>query len=184
MNRRTFLATASTSALATTAGCSGDGGSEASTPTDSPTPTNSPTPTDSPTPTESPTPTPTPTPGPYDVDYARENAREPSYDDLFRNIEEYKGDPVRFEYGQIYQVIYDDAYDYIQMNVSNNDDQWEGDIAGEWHGEGRYLENDYLNPVIGVVEQLYEYETVQGDQRTVPYLTFVEMEVYEEPNSG
>lgn len=174
MRRRTFLATASTLAL-TLAGCSGDSGGIT-------TPSATSTATAEPTPSASPTPSPTPTADPYVPEDAREEATSPSYEQLFRRIEDYEGEPVRFEWAQVYHVQYNDGNDYIQMYVANNDRQMEGDVAASWYGDQRILEGDEFNPAIGVVERLYEYETVRNDVRTIPYLTLVEYDMYDESN--
>lgn len=175
MRRRAFLA--ATSALtASVAGCTDEDTAE---PTADTTPTEPPTATDPPTATRSPTATATATPDPYDPEIARENAISPTYDELFRNINQYKGDPVRFGWAQVYQVLYGDEYDHIQMYVSNNDQEFEGDVAAEWYGDQRILEDDRFQPVVGVAERLYEYETVQGDTRTIPLLTLVDYELFD-----
>lgn len=185
MHRRKFLSALGISAIA---GCIGstDGSSQPDptpeptaqpTATPQPTATATPEPTSTPTATSTPEPTPTPTPtsDPYDVSTAKENAANPDYDDMFRDIESYFGEPVAFDWGLVYQVQYHDDWDYLQMVVANNDSQWEGDIAGQWTGD-RILENDLLR-VWGVPEDLLTYTTVKGDERTIPYLTFVELEV-------
>lgn len=189
MNRRTYL-TAAGVGLIPLAGCTGGndtgdgGGSEGSNSTPEDTETNSPAPTESPTTTPtataSPTPTatPTPEPGGYDADEVRSTAETVGYETLFRNIEEYIGEAVYFEFGQIYQAIYEDEYTYLQLYVANNDDEWEGDIAAAYYGDERILENDQME-LWGVAEDLYEYETVNGNVRTIPFLTLVDYELYE-----
>lgn len=200
MNRRKYLAQITTIACtAGLAGCSDDAGQAvgtvdtdtSSTPTASPSPTESPTasptPTESPTPsptataspTPSPTPTPTPGPGNYSAQTVRKNAETVSYDELFRNIDQYKGEAVYFEFGQIYQTIYEDDYTYIQMDVANNDDEWEGDVAATYWGDERLLEDDLIE-LWAVAEKLYEYETTAGDVRTIPLLTLVTYDLYDQ----
>lgn len=122
----------------------------------------------------------TPTPDPYDPQTARKNARDPSYDDFFRNFESYQGEPIRFEWGYIYQSIYEDNYDYYQLEVSQTEQELEGDIAVVWYGNERYLEDDILNPLVGVAEELMTYETVQGNERTIPRIELVYAELFEQ----
>lgn len=124
----------------------------------------------------------TPTPDPYDPQTARENAEEPGYDEFFRDFESYQGEPIRFEWGYIYQTIYEDDYDYLQLEVSQDDEGYEGDIAAVWYGDTRYLEDDILNPLVGVAEELTTYETVQGDERTIPLIELVDADLSEESN--
>ena len=118
----------------------------------------------------------------YDPEYARENARSPSYDSLFREFDTYEGEPIHFQFGSVYQVVYDwdeeRSIDYLQLDVANNNDEYEGDIAALWGGDERILENDVIE-LWGVAERLYEYETVQGDYRTIPMLTLVDYEIEE-----
>lgn len=184
MDRRTCLSTAG-AALTLLAGCTGsssnDGGGSggennppAATATTSQTPAESPTPTANPTPTA----TPSPKPGSYNVDKVRSSAETVGYDTIFRNIEKYTGEAVYFEYGQVYQTIYEDNYTYLQLYVSNKNDEWEGDVAAAYFGDERILENDRIE-LWGVVEDLIEYETVKGNVRTIPLLTIVDYELYE-----
>jgi hypothetical protein len=124
---------------------------------------------------------PTPTPDPYGESYVKSNAKEPSYDELFRNFEDYEGEPIRFERGEVYQAQYPENqdYDYFQMWVSQADPKYEDDIAAVWYGGERYLEDDVFSPLYGVAERLFSYETVQGDERTIPLLTLVHVELQE-----
>lgn len=127
----------------------------------------------------SPTATPTPTQPPvYDKQYARANASEVPYETLFRNFDEYEGEPVHYPYGSIYQVMYDveEGTDYLQLYVSTNSREWEGDIAAYWSGDTRLLEDDRIE-LWGVPERLYTYETVEGNERTIPLLTIVDVEL-------
>jgi len=174
MDRRGFLSIVGVGVFA---GCSSglDGGS---TPTPEPTP--EPTPTDTPTPT--PTPSPTPTPDPYTIEYVTENAQSPAYDTLFRQFDDYEGEPVHFAFGYVYQSIYnsDGGADYHQVEVTNDQSAgYQGDIAMLWDGDTRLLEGDVIE-LWGIAEDLYEYETVQGDVRTIPRITLVEFELIEE----
>lgn len=125
--------------------------------------------------------TPTPTPGPaYDPAYAREHAVTPSRTELFRNVERYEGDPVHFEYGQVYQVVHDDpepGTDFLLIYVANNRESWEGDVAAHWTGEERLARDDLIE-LWGVVERLYTYTTDRGNERTIPLLTLVDFERY------
>ena len=126
-----------------------------------------------------PTATPTPTQQPvYDEQYIRNNASEVAYETLFRNFERYAGEPVHYPYGLIYQVMYnvEEGTDYLQLYVSTNSRDWQGDIAAYWSGDTRLLEDDRIE-LWGVPERLYTYETVEGNERTIPLLTIVAVEV-------
>jgi len=115
-------------------------------------------------------------PSGYDVETVKQNAEAVDYDTLFRNIESYEGEPVYYRYAEVYQTIYDDSYDYLQMNVSTTAEEWQGDVAAYWLGEGRLLEDDYMQ-LWAVVGGLHEYETVQGNTRTIPLLLIADYEL-------
>jgi hypothetical protein len=121
----------------------------------------------------------------YDPDNIRDIASTVDYDELFRNFESYKGEPIHFEYGLVYQTLYQEnredptTGDYYQMDVSNNTQSYEGDIGAGWFGDERLLENDYIE-LWGVAEELISYETVQGDTRTIPRITMTDFEIREE----
>jgi hypothetical protein len=122
---------------------------------------------------------------PYDPDNIRDLASTVDYDELFRDFESYQGEAVHFEFGAVYQTIYPEnredptAGDYYQIQVSNNTQSYEGDIAADWYGDERLLENDYIE-LWGVAEELTSYETVQGDTRTIPRITMTDFEIREE----
>ncbi|KTG30656.1 hypothetical protein AUR66_00540 [Haloferax profundi] len=97
---------------------------------------------------------------------------------MFRYIEDYEGVPIHFNYGQVSRVIYEDEYTYLQLYVSNTDSEWEGDVAARYYGDQRLLEDDYIE-LWAVAEGLHEYETVNGNIRTIPLLTIVEYELYD-----
>jgi hypothetical protein len=122
---------------------------------------------------------------PYDPDNIRDLASTVDYDELFRNFESYKGEAIHFEYGSVYQTLYQEnredptTGDYYQIDVSNNTQSYEGDIGAGWFGDERLLENDFIE-LWGVAEELISYETVQGDTRTIPRLTMTDFEIREE----
>lgn len=179
MDRRRYLATAA--AAVTIAGCSNSTTDNSRNESDSESGVTSRTETDAKTPTATRTTDSLPN---YDVRRTKKSAVSPSYDEFFRNFEsEYQGQSTHFQYAQVYQVIYRDdeqPWDHIQMNVTNTRTEgWQGDIAAWWDGDRRLLEDDMIE-VWGVAEDLYTYETVQGDERTIPYLAIVDFEFYGE----
>lgn len=141
---------------------------------------HSPNATTTPTPTSSPTPSPTPVPGPgdYDAKTVRESATDVAYDTLFRKIEQYKKESVHFEHGQIYQAMYGNDYTYLQLYVTNDSNEWEGDVAATYWGDNRLPRNNAFE-LWAVVEDLHEYDRVNGDTRTIPLITIVDYELYE-----
>lgn len=111
----------------------------------------------------------------------RDNATSPPYDEFFRSFESYEGEQIHFLYGDIYQTLFNQGdsppqYDHYQLDVTNNEDEYEGDIAAWWYGDERLLEGDLIE-LWGVAERLYEYETVQGDVRTIPIITLVDYDL-------
>jgi len=185
MRRRAYLATVG--ATLAVAGCTNSEG----TPTDAPTteprvtqtsterPAAEPTPDRRLEPTETPAIEQGPDPTEYDPAKIRARATPLDYDTIFRNIDEYRYRAVYYEYGLVTQTIYSDGVDQIHLSVSNNSREWEGDLFAAWFGDERLLEEDLIE-LWGVVEGLYEYETVRGDVRTVPLLTLVDYELLEE----
>lgn len=121
---------------------------------------------------------------PYDPDNIRDLASTVDYDELFRNFEEYQGEAVHFEFGRIYQSIYPEneeyptAGDYYQLQVSNDAESFQGDIAADWYRDQRLLENDSIE-LWGVAEQLFSYETVDGNTRTIPRITMTDVVIRE-----
>ena len=138
----------------------------------SPTPTRPPMPTRTPTPTRTPFPTLTPSPTPT-FDELFELTQEIAYDDLFRNNELHVGKEVRFV-AKIVQVIENpDRGDefYLRGNVTPGDFLWDDAVLLEYTGP-RLLEDDIVE-MIGIVEGLFTYEAVLGNQVTVPHILVV-----------
>lgn len=180
MRRRTFLATAvSTAGLA---GCAGSDRASSPTATETdaiPTISVQSTPFNlEPDPTSTETPTRQPLKAEVDVQQRKQHAQTVKYDTLFRDIEQYRGETVYYKYASVYQVIYGESYDYLQMNVSTSSDRWQGDIAAYWLGDERLLEDDYME-IWGLVRGLYEYQTVQGNYRTIPSVQLIDYNLYE-----
>jgi len=177
MRRRAYLSAASVALLA---GCMGDGGTS-STPTETPTSTETPTPT----PTSTPTSTETATQrgadiSAEDIEQARENATSPTYEDLFRNFENYEGEPVHFRFAAVNQALYEDEFTQLHLYVSNESRrEADDDVMAWYYGDDRILEDDWLE-IWALGWDLYKYETVQGDQRTIPGLIIAEYELLDE----
>ncbi|GAA0276324.1 hypothetical protein [Halobacterium noricense] len=178
MQRRRFLTAAGTASILGLAGCSSSGDSS----TDPPTATSA---ESTPTRTAESTPDPTTTqPTTRSVDELKDDAVEVEYDELFRNFEQYaeENTPIYYPYGGIYQTLYDEyegGIDHLQLQVSTNDQAWQGDIVAMWGGDKRYLENDVLE-LWGRPVDLYEYTTVNDDVRTIPRITMVDAQLINE----
>lgn len=113
----------------------------------------------------------------YDVEEVKADAEQPDIDDFIRNMEEYNGEPVHFEYAVINQKIEGDGIFQFHLQLSETGQQIDGDAFGWWVGD-RFLEGDVVE-VWGVGNGPYSYETVQGDYRTVPAIAIVDMELVE-----
>lgn len=93
-----------------------------------------------------------------------------SYKEIFRNSEKYEGKLARFT-GQVIQVMEDDGYYMVRMDVTK--DKWgyyEDTIMVLIPIEsfkGRILEDDIIT-VYGVLSGLYTYESVFGSSVTIP----------------
>lgn len=110
--------------------------------------------------------------------YAQEYAASPPADDFFREFEGYVAQPVHFQYGDIYQTIYEyegNEFDYLQLYFSNGG-TYERDMAALWYGDERLLEDDEIE-LWGVGLQLWTYETTQGNERTIPMIELVDYEL-------
>lgn len=162
MRRRAYLASLATIGVA---GCSGDAGED--------------TPADSQrngTPRQT---TATSTAAYDSIAEAKEQAKVVPYEELFRNIDQYRNESVYYEFAAVYQAIYEDEYDYLRMNVSTTADEWQGDVAAWYYGDARILEDDRME-VWGIVTGLHEYETTEGNVRSTPAIAIADYELREE----
>lgn len=111
----------------------------------------------------------------YNVDEVKSDAQTVDYDELLRNIEDYEGASVEYR-GQVMQVIDRDGDQYIlRVAVTRESFGWDDDVYISWEGE-RVLEEDIIR-FWGVVEGPITYETVLGNERTIPEITAVDIEV-------
>ena len=138
----------------------------------SPEPTRPPVPTRMPAPTRTAFPTLTPVSTPT-FDELFELAQEIAYEDLFRNNELHVGKEVRFVAKIVQVVANPDQSDefYLRANVTPRDFIWDDTVFLEYTGP-RLLEDDIVE-MIGIVEGLFTYEAVLGNQVTVPHIMVV-----------
>lgn len=113
----------------------------------------------------------------YDVEEVKAEATQPGIDDFVRNMEDYTGESLYFEYAYINQKIEEDGFFQFHLQLSDSGQEYQGDAFGWWEGD-RFLEGDNVE-IWGVGEGPYEYETVQGDYRTVPAISIVDMKMSE-----
>ena len=100
------------------------------------------------------------------------------YNDLLRNIEEHTGATVVYK-GKVTQVMEQNGEFYTRINVTRGEyGVWSNDVYGRWEGE-RLLVDDIVR-FWGTVAGPYTYETVWGDQRTIPEIDFADVVVVAE----
>ena len=146
-------------------------------PTEKPTDPPTPLPTAPPTPTPAPpTPMPTPTPEPKLTMAERYKAAEhPTYEDLFRNSEDYEFKDVAFE-GEVIQVIDDGTGTYtLRINVTEGEYFWDDAVLVLYTGD-RILEEDIVR-FVGTYTGPYTYESTLGGDITVPAFTLDDVEI-------
>jgi hypothetical protein len=114
----------------------------------------------------------------YDVAAVKQNAVVVPYDTLVQNIDEYREEPVYYEYARVYRAIPAGARTQLQMSVSTTSRDWQGAIGVYWRSDGELIEGDVIQ-MWGFVRGLYEYETVQGETRLAPSVQMVDYERYE-----
>lgn len=119
-----------------------------------------------------------------DVDLAtvKREAQEYSYQDLMRNSGQYKGEFVHFPQGQIEQVLGNEQDGFqFRVYVTQDEFSWDNDILVRWNGE-RYLEDDIVE-IWGQFQGLVTYETVMGDERTIPDVTGHGIKLLQQPTA-
>lgn len=192
MRRRTYLA--ATAAVFSLGGCSDNAkiitpspDSTSVAPTTSEHDTQAerePTPTDTPQeePRQKVTPEGTPSQAPLKIDYdvaqVKQNATVVPYDTLIQNIDEYREEPIYFEYARVYRVAPAGAHTQVQLAVSTTSRDWQGVIGADWNSDGGLIEGDIIQ-MWGFVRGLYEYETIRGDTRFAPLLQMVDYQLYD-----
>ena len=98
------------------------------------------------------------------------------YRELFRNIENYRGDSFRFK-GQVMQVEEYHGDFYLMVNVTWNGYYWDDQVwLNYYDATTRILEEDIVE-FVGEVNGLYKYRTVRGDVRDIPELYVHELHV-------
>lgn len=112
------------------------------------------------------------------VEEVKNQSIEIPYNDLLRNPEQYEGEFVRFDEAQVTQVIEYEEDFRLRANVTEGEYDWEDDIYIIWEGD-RFIEDDIIR-VWGEFTGLFTYETTLGEQRTIPQIDGIEVELLEE----
>ncbi|WP_276257202.1 hypothetical protein [Halomontanus rarus] len=113
----------------------------------------------------------------HNVEEVKENAESIGYDDLYRNVNEYKGDPVTYSEIRITDVVETDD-DYQEFILRHPDNDWGESkyLYGLW--EGTLFRQDDTVTIWGVVNGTHTYMSLMGEQ-TVPELDLVDIELIE-----
>lgn len=103
----------------------------------------------------------------------RENAERIEFDELYRNVEQYSGDPVTYD-GVIVQTLEADTHFTFLIALNNDPNQL---VYMSWTG-GRYIEQDTVR-IWGEVLGIEIYQTGAGSERSVPAVSIADMELLE-----
>ncbi len=126
------------------------------------------------TPVKTPTPTPSATPS-MSIEEIKKNAIGVTYDDLFRNNENYIGKIIYYK-GEINQVIEVSQNNYaLRVSVTQGDYYWSDVIYVNNVGK-RFLDNDIIN-IWGKVTGLESYTAVMGNEITIPEVDALNIEL-------
>lgn len=102
----------------------------------------------------------------------KNTAERVSYDELFRNNEQWEGKQVYYE-GKIIQVIEGSGDKYqLRANVTKKEYSWADDVFLRYSGD-RLLEDDIIE-FVGRVNGLLMYESIFGQKITVPDITVIQ----------
>ena len=127
-------------------------------------------PTATPMPTNTPMPMPTPTSTLTPFEELKAEAIKLSYDDLFRNNEQHIGKKVWLT-AKIIQVIEIDSDEFqLRAKITENEGFWDDTVFLQYSGP-RLLEDDIIE-FVGSVYGLITYESISGQEITIPAITF------------
>ena len=99
-------------------------------------------------------------------------ATQVSYDDLFRNNDDYVGQVVHFE-GEIIQVVEGSGDNYdLRANVTRGEYSWDDTVYLRYSGP-RLLEDDIVE-FVAEVKGLRTYEAIFGNRITIPELVVIQ----------
>lgn len=97
----------------------------------------------------------------------KERAYTVPYNDLLRNPDAYEGDYLRFDSGEIWDVIEYSERVELRVFVSEEQGEWSDTIRVSWGGRERFMLGDIVR-VWGEFNGLHSYETGLGQERNAP----------------
>lgn len=113
-----------------------------------------------------------------DIRYQNPKTNIP-YDDLFRNIEFYKSEFVRYT-GEVVQVLGDAGNWTLRVNITKKGTPsffyWQDTVLVTSHAQDRVIEKDLIE-LTGQVNGATTYQAVFGQDITVPWITIYENKV-------
>lgn len=107
----------------------------------------------------------------HGIDEIKENAENPSYENLYRNADSMFGDPVHYTGTIVQEIPYETHYVYF-IALNNDSDQ---PVYASWVGD-RYIKGDEIE-FWGQVLGIEVYETGSGSTNTVPALAIADIEL-------
>ena len=114
----------------------------------------------------------------------KERAISVSYNDLFRNNEDYVGKVVLFKQAQIIQVLEDNSsFLDFRANITKEDYGFTDTVYLQGYSGKRLLEDDVVE-VYGVVTGLVKYETIMNTQVIVPSIKVLSISLISENSSS
>ena len=109
----------------------------------------------------------------------KSNAEQIQYNDLLRNGDEYEGQAVYFPQAKVVQVLGSEEEGFqFRINVTQSEYIWEDDVLIRWDGDR--LVTDDIVEIWGRSNGLISYEAVLGNERTIPDVTAVDINLLEE----
>lgn len=104
----------------------------------------------------------------------KEEAESPGWEELFRNISDWEGEPVR--YSDVRVADFNDEGGEFTLIISHPDQEMLGDkyLFCRWDGDP-FQDGDNIN-IWGTVQGLHTYTSLTGE-RTVPEIELVDIEL-------
>lgn len=104
-----------------------------------------------------------------------------TYEELARNPLDYKGEAINL-YGEVIQVMENGNEVQLRVNITQNEYSWEDPVYVAYtrkdEKENRILEDDMIQ-IWGVSNGTINYETVMGNNLTVPFIEAAYIEIEE-----
>lgn len=111
--------------------------------------------------------------GGLDEEEVKNEAKSPSWDDLYRNISDWEGEPVHYSNVQISDIQDDNgSFNFL---IEQSDSNF---IFCTWDGDP-FKKDDNVN-IWGVVKGTHTYTNTVGAEETVPEIELVDIQLVED----